>query len=104
MSTTIDALEDRVNALEASILQMQRNLMPVTETAEMANAKVDYITPYTDSKTAYIGDTEVTFENVPIGNMSVYGLSEYSIDRQSDYVTITFDAVDEVTNISISIQ
>ena len=102
--TTIEALEDRVNALEASILQMQGNLMPVTETAEMANAKVDRITPYTDSKTAYIGDTEVIFENVPIGNMTVFGLPEYNIDRQSDRVTITFNAVDEVTTVSISIQ
>lgn len=104
MATTIEDLEERLNTFEASLLQMAENLVPQTAKVDETANKVDAITPYTASKTAYIGDTEVTFENVPQGNLSVFGLSEYSIDRQSDRITIMFDAVEEVTTVSISIQ
>ena len=104
MATTIEDLEERLNTFEASLLQMAENLVPQTAKVDETANKVDAITPYTDTKTAYIGDTEVTFENVPQGNLSVFGLSEYSIDRQSDRITIMFDAVEEVTTVSISIQ
>ena len=101
---TIESLEKRVAQLEQMVLQMARNNVPVVSKLDDTSNKVDAITPYTDSKTAYIGDTEVFFENVPQGNLSVYGISEYTIDRQSDRIVITFDAVDEVTEVSISIQ
>jgi hypothetical protein len=33
---------------------------------------IEEVTPYTDSKTAYIEDTEVTFADVPSGNLSLF--------------------------------
>lgn len=104
MATSIEDLEERLNTFEASLLQMSENLVPQTAKIDDTANRVEQITPYKATKTAYIGDTEVTFENVPQGNMSVFGLSEYSIDRQSDRITIMFDAVEEVTTVSISIQ
>ena len=101
---TIQELENRLNALEKAFLQAQKNQVPVTAKVDDTSNRVTSITPYTDTKTAYIGDTEVTFMNAPQGNLTVFGLSEYSIDRQSDRITIMFDAVDEVTTVSISIQ
>lgn len=50
MSTTIQDLEERVNALNNSILQIQRNLDPVTYKAETALNK----TPQIDENTANI--------------------------------------------------
>ena len=85
MATSIEDLEERLNTFEASLLQMAENLVPQTAKIDDTANRVEQITPYTDTKTAYIGDTEVTFENVPQGNLSVFGLSEYSIDRQSHY-------------------
>lgn len=50
--TTIEALEDRVNALEASILQMQANLTPTTAKADTASSRV----PQVDENTVNIAD------------------------------------------------
>lgn len=67
---------------------------------------VSDITPYTETKTAYIGDTEVVFTNVPQGNLSVYfdTPTDYSVERTKDAIAVTFDALDEVTTVTISVQ
>lgn len=65
------------------------------------------ITPYTETKTAYIGDTEIVFNNVPSGNLSIYGLLSrlYRVERESDRVTITlFEPLEDVIEVTISIQ
>lgn len=105
------SLEERVKVLEFQMANLQEAFISAQRLQTTTVGRVDdtsnritQITPYTASNTAYIGDTEVVFENVPQGNLSVFGLSEYSIDRQSDRITIMFDAVDEVTTVSISIQ
>ena len=104
MATSIEDLEERLNTFEASLLQMAENLVPQTAKVDETANKVDAITPYTASKTAYIGDTEVVFESVPQGNVSVFGLNEYQTERIADNLVITFDALEEVTTVSISIQ
>lgn len=100
----INDLKRQVKQLNESVLAMGKNNVGQVSKLDDTSNKVEQITPYKASKTAYIGDTEVVFENVPQGNLSVFGLSEYSIDRQNDRITITFDAVEEVTEVSISIQ
>ena len=67
---------------------------------------ISAITPYTETKTAYIGDTEVVFTDVPQGNLSVYfdTPTDYSVERTKDAIAVTFDALDEVTTVTISIQ
>ena len=67
---------------------------------------VSAITPYTESKTAYILDTEIVFNSVPQGNMSVFFSipTDYTIERVSDSVVVSFEPLEEVTEVTISIQ
>ena len=107
MATTIQDLEERVDALYNSILQIQQNLNPVIEKADTAYNGVEQLTPYTDTKTAYYNEKEKTFYNVPSGNVTVlfdnYN-GNYSVSRVADRVTVLFDTLTEQTNITISIK
>ena len=67
------------------------------------------VTPYTESKTAYIDDTEVTFADVPQGNLTVYfesngGYPNYNVSRNGDRVTITFEPLEYIGTVTISVQ
>ena len=105
------SLEERVKVLEFQMANLQEAFISAQRLQTTTVGRVDdtsnrvtQITPYTASKTAYIGDTEVTFENVPQGNVSVFGLKEYQTENVADNLVITFDALEEVTTVSISIQ
>lgn len=63
---------------------------------------VEAVTPYTETKTAYIGDTEVTFSNRP-GNLTVFFPHPYAVERLTDRIIVSFDELEEVTDITISI-
>lgn len=93
-------LEKLVNALSKKI---DDNKFYQQADIDGTRQSVNNITPYTETKTAYYGETEKTFYNVPEGNVTVFGLKEYSLDRISDRLTITFDALLEQTEITISI-
>lgn len=93
-------LEKLVNALSKKI---DDNKFYQQADIDGARQSVNNITPYTETKTGYYGETEKTFYNVPQGNVTVFGLKEYSLDRISDRLTITFDALSEQTEITISI-
>lgn len=80
--------------------------------ADMAGARqgIGNVTPTTYTKTAYIGDTEVSFADVPFGNLTVYinntdgYYPDYKVSRNNGYVTIVFDApLLYATNVTISI-
>jgi hypothetical protein len=64
---------------------------------------VSDVTPYKETKTAYIGDTEVTFYDVPEGNVTICFDKPYTMEKVADRITLTFDELDEVTEITISI-
>lgn len=66
-------------------------------------AQIEAITPYKETKTAYIGDTEVTFYTDVTGNLTVYFPYEYTVERLTDRIIITFEPLEEVTDITISI-
>lgn len=82
------------------------------------NGKVTMLTPYVDSrmidviarfsgktftKTAYIGDTSVTFSPVPSGNVSVFIDGNYTVSREQDRLTVEFEALTEPKEVTISI-
>lgn len=73
------------------------------EHIDMLGREVDAITPYTETKTAYIGDTEVVFFPPNIGNVTVYFDKPYTMEKLSDRIIISFDELEEVTEITISI-
>jgi hypothetical protein len=67
-------------------------------------AEIEAITPYTETKTAYIGDAEIVFYDVPEGgNITVFFPYEDSMERMHDRIIITFEPLEEVTDITISI-
>jgi len=63
----------------------------------------DEVIPYTETKTAYIGDTEVTFMTDKPGNLTVFFPYNYTVERMTDRITVSFDELEEVTDITISI-
>ena len=104
----IDNLEKRVNALFDIVNRNQYYTnadINGTRQSISDNAKdIADITPYTATKTAYIDDTTLTFENVPQGNLTVFCEVEHTAERQADRVVIHFEALEEVTEITIMIQ
>jgi hypothetical protein len=86
----ISALWDKINELSKKL-------------SDYTSMRVDEVTPYTETKQAYIGDTEVTFYDVPEGNVTVFFDKPYTMEKVADRITLTFDELDEVTDITISI-
>jgi hypothetical protein len=66
-------------------------------------AQIEAITPYKATKTAYIGDTEITFYDVPEGNVTVFFDKPYTMEKVAGGITLTFEELEEVTDITISI-
>lgn len=94
-------LENLVNALVKS---RANDKMYTDADINGTRQSVAQITPTTFTKTAYIDDTEVVFTGVPSGNLSVYADNlAYRIDRTADTVRISFEALNEAKNITISI-
>lgn len=104
----LEQLENRLNALEQAFIQAQRNAIPVTQKADSTvslSQEIKEITPYKETKTAYIEDTTLTFENVPTGNLSVFSkVSEYNVNRDGETVIIDFAPLEEVTEFTIMVQ
>ena len=103
-------LEQRVEKLEKlyanlsdSFIQAQKNQVVNTAKTDDNSNNIKSLTPYTETKTGYYGETEKTFYNVPDGNVTVYGLTEYTMDRVANNITLTFDALEKETNITVSI-
>ena len=67
------------------------------------------LTPYTETKTAYIDDTEIIFENVPNGNLTVYvkdseGMYLYcTAERVGDMIKVYFEPLEYIATVTISI-
>lgn len=71
--------------------------------SDFTEVKVDAVTPYTETKQAYIGDTEVTFYDVPSGNLTVFFDKPYTVERHADRIIVSFEELEEVTEITISV-
>lgn len=104
----IDNLEKRVNALFDIVNRNQYYInadINGTRQGISDNAEsIAEITPYKETKTAYIDDTEITFDGVPQGNLTVFFDRDYEAERQADRVVIHFEALEEVKDITIMIQ
>lgn len=100
-------LETRVTNLEnmlASVMENISNNKYYTDAdVNGVRKNVSDITPYTETKTAYIDDTKVVFEGVPSGNLTVYFDGNYTIEREDNKVTVMFGPLEEVKEVTISI-
>lgn len=89
------------------VVTMRTPYVPSTvlESIDRLGHQVEAVTPWSETKTAYIDDTEITFTNVPKGNMSVYvgGVNHTLFERDGDRVTVKFEPLEEVTEVTISI-
>ena len=75
------------------------------------SSQVNAITPYTDSKNAYIDDTECVFENVnkegalTVNVVDRNGVSiDYQVAKEDNNIIVTFEPLEEVATVSIVIQ
>lgn len=68
--------------------------------------QIDNATPYKETKKAYIDDTETIFYGVPHGGISV-ALSnpsiEYAVTYDDGNVVVSFEPLEEVTEITLTI-
>lgn len=100
IETRVTNLEKLVDSLVTTI----NNTKFYTD-ADIAGVRqsVSEVTPYTETKTAYIADTFIVFTNVPSGNLTVYFDKPYTVERDADRVTVKFEPLEDVTTITISI-
>ena len=101
--TQVKNLENLVNSLLTTINNNQKY---VNADIEGVSQRVTNITPFSMSKTAYIEDSKVVFDGVPEGNVTVT-LGDPSIHyetiRDDGRVTVVFDPLKEVMDVTISI-
>lgn len=106
IETRLDNLENLVNGL---IEKLNDNKFYTDADISGVKKGVSDITPYEETKTAYIGDTEVVFSNTLGGNLSVFvedsegNYPDFTIDRAGGLITVKFAPLEYVTNITISI-
>ena len=86
-----------LSTLSKRIFDLQKQL------SDFTCMRVDEVTPYTETKTAYIGDTEVTFYGVPEGNVTIFFDKPYTMEKVADRITLRFEELEEVTEITISV-
>ena len=87
------------------VVTMRTPYVPSTvlESIDRLGKQTEAITPKQFTKTAYIEDTEVVFSGVPTGNMTVYCSVPHTVERDGDRVTVRFESLEEVINITISV-
>ena len=103
----VKELELQVKGLNTSFLQYKKNQNTFVEKTDENNYRINALTPYVETKVGYYGEKIKTFYEVPMGNITVqfdnYNGS-YSVGRIADRVTVSFDALTEPTNITISVK
>lgn len=100
-------LEQRVANLEMMFMQMQRNFTPLIEKTDVNSADIKTITPYTDTKVAYIDDTELIFTNVPTGAWYVSfnkDVAASRVTKDGETLIVEFDPMKEVTEVTVTVQ
>lgn len=103
----IQKLNERLDNLQKSFIQAQKNQTPITAKTDTTSNRVDAITPYVETKTAYYGEKEKTFYGVPSGNVSIFFdnySGEYTVTRNWIGVTVSFPTLEKETSITIMVQ
>ena len=107
----INKLNARLDNLQQSFIQAQKNQVPITAKTDAANNKVDAITPVTYSKMVGIQDTECVFTDVVAEGTLTANVKtekgEYlpcSVERADSRVRVSFEKLDSVATVTIQIQ
>ena len=106
-----EMLEERIERLEklVNVLINKISMEKLYTDADINGCRkaTSDITPYTETKLAYFGESEKVFYDAPAGNISVFfdGYNgSYSVNRVQNRLIVSFDTLTEATNITISIQ
>lgn len=102
----IEKLEQLYANLSDSFIQAQKNQVVNTAKTDDNSNNIKTLTPYTETKIGYYGETEKTFYNVPEGNVTVYFSKYYGpyyTKAFSGNLMVTFEKLSEETDITISI-
>lgn len=110
-SATVVYLRKNIRQIaKESILTGEPFIMWAYDEAQITHQQYEQmLTPMKMSKTAYIGDTEVVFKTEQQGNLTVFvedsdgNYPKYTVERMSDRIIVKFDALEKITNITISI-
>lgn len=99
-------LTKRLKALEQAFFASRSREVDNTYRSEDALNKADALTPTVLTKTAYIGDSEVVFTDVPSGNLNVFFTNYFGIYRteiSGNRLVVSFEPLEEVTQVTITI-
>lgn len=111
-------LEERIDKLEENLKIVADNLNGLIKMVSTLRTNTDAdingtrqsvanITPTVITEKAYYGESEKTFYDAPMGNVSVFFSNytgAYSVNRVSNRLIVSFDTLSEPTDITISIQ
>lgn len=92
--------------ITGAINTLTQQMSEVQNTQEQQASAIEELTPYTETKIGYYGETSKTFYGVPDGNVTVFFDNyhgAYTTSRQEDRLYVYFDALEKETNITISI-
>ena len=94
----------KVNVVDGNV-KMRTPYVPssILESVQRLGKQVEAVTPVTMTKTAYIDDTEVVFDNVPQGNVTAYMTVPHTVEREGNRVTVRFEPLEEVQTVTINI-
>lgn len=98
------------NDIVQQIEDLNSSIDELDEDIEGVKQDVANITPITLTKTAYIDDTEIVFEDVPEGTLSIYTIDsegkpiDFEMNRENNVVTLSFEPLEHVTNITLTIR
>ena len=106
-------IEKRVENLENLVDALSRKIDNIKfyQDADTAGIRqnVATITPFTETKTAYIGDTFCTFDISAVGSMTINVIDslgealDYSVTKTADAITVNFEPLENVATVIISI-
>ena len=105
----VQNLEKRLDNLMTAFIQSQQNETPVVGKIDDTASTVESITPYKETKTGYIGDKEAVFMTERQGNLTVFvedtdgHTINYTVERLSDRIIVSFEPLENITYITISI-
>ena len=100
-SRLFNVMNTRMSDLASKVDDLMLNLH------NQSTQSISDITPYTATQTAYYGEKEKNFYNVPQGILTVYFdnyTGSYSVERIDDRLTVSFDTLENDTSITIIVQ
>ena len=109
--------EDEYTKVEEEIEYARATFEPLKPTAldvlnnkvNTLNTQVQEITPYTETKNVYIGDTECVFNTNKQGNISIFITNKdgnsipNTFVREQDKIIVSFDELEEVATVTMNI-